>query len=286
MNAVLDTPVFSINGTTYLWRDVVQFAQTNCEWQHLEEDVRRGIACLKRAEKEEDGPSPDEIQAAAREFRYERDLVSAHDMSVWLERRGLDVEAWTGYIRRALLRRRWEDELDHTCETYPVAEEERNGELAAEGFCGGHFARFCHDMAARAAVFARLADEDAAAAEGSAATSPEQPAPGPKADDAKKDPSALETAYRRFALEAVGDRAIREQIASHHLEWIRIHCRFVAFTEESAAREAALCVRDDGLDLEEVARDAGTSVRDVRLYLEEVAPGLRERLLAARAGEL
>jgi hypothetical protein len=52
------------------------------------------------------------------------------------------------------------------------------------------------------------------------------------------------------------------------------------------AREAALCVRDDGTQLDEVAANANVALQNAAIYLDEVEPTLRDRFLAAEKGAL
>jgi prepilin-type processing-associated H-X9-DG protein len=90
------------------------------DWMALEERVRSGLACLARIDDldEDDADALDEadVETAAAEFRYARDLVAAADLEAWLERRGLSVEAWLDFIRRGLLIERWTDDLEETGE--------------------------------------------------------------------------------------------------------------------------------------------------------------------------
>jgi hypothetical protein len=60
----------------------------------------------------------------------------------------------------------------------------------------------------------------------------------------------------------------------------------VAFTDELVAKEAALCVREDGLELDDVARDAKSPINRAVMYLDQVEPVLKEHLLAAQKGTL
>jgi hypothetical protein len=52
------------------------------------------------------------------------------------------------------------------------------------------------------------------------------------------------------------------------------------------AREAALCVREDGRNLGEVAADARRELRRSAMYIEEVDAALRDDFLGAQKGEL
>jgi hypothetical protein len=60
----------------------------------------------------------------------------------------------------------------------------------------------------------------------------------------------------------------------------------VLFPDEQMALEAALCVRDDGMQLDEVAANAKIGLHNAPLYLEEIDPSLRDRFLSAGKGVL
>ena len=98
--------------------------------------------------------------------------------------------------------------------------------------------------------------------------------------------ATLEVVFQRFRGEAVTPKAIRDQLAIHRLDWIRVDYRYLAFNDEEAAREAVLSLREDGLGLEEVAEAAKVEVQEGRLYLEHVDPAARARFLAARPGDV
>ena len=99
--------VFTVGQTSYVWEDVILAGLLWGDWTALEERVRSGLACLARLDDldDDDDDALDEadVETAAAEFRYARDLVAAADLETWLERRGLSVEAWLDFIRRGLL---------------------------------------------------------------------------------------------------------------------------------------------------------------------------------------
>lgn len=76
------------------------------------------------------------------------------------------------------------------------------------------------------------------------------------------------------------------RIADHRLDWIRLDCRCLWFGEERIAREAAWCVTEDGLSLDEVAADERAEVRQWSFYLDEIDADIRPYFLAARPGDL
>jgi hypothetical protein len=86
-------------------------------------------------------------------------------------------------------------------------------------------------------------------------------------------------AFRRSAVTA---EAIRREIGHHHTEWIRIDSRAIAFEDEAGAREAAMCMREDGLPLDEVAAAAHATVAESRFYLDDLDLEFRNLFLGAR----
>jgi hypothetical protein len=96
----------------------------------------------------------------------------------------------------------------------------------------------------------------------------------------------LDRAYERFVAEAVTPEALAALLETRGADWIRVDCRTLVLPGEPAAREAALCVRDDGMALAEVAAQAGVEMREHALYLEDADGELGNALLSARTGEL
>ena len=77
MPSGMKLPVFSLGDDIYTWQDVVAHARATGDWASLEQAAREGAACEALADSGEiDEPDAD-IEHAAEEFRYERDLVTA-----------------------------------------------------------------------------------------------------------------------------------------------------------------------------------------------------------------
>ncbi len=109
----------------YRWEDVVERARTTGEWDEIADGARAGLAAIA----ELGAPPPEELDAAAREYRYERGLLAADDLDAWLERRGLTVADWHAYLQRALARAAF---------TGALAQQPVPDDLTwAEGICSG-----------------------------------------------------------------------------------------------------------------------------------------------------
>jgi hypothetical protein len=111
-------------------------------------------------------------------------------------------------------------------------------------------------------------------------------------DDATLDACATrlartELALRDFRAAVITPRAVADQISAHHLEWIRVAYQTLIYPAEAMAREALLCVREDGMDFTDLA--AATTVADLRedeRWIGEVTGPVHAALLGARAGEV
>jgi hypothetical protein len=158
-----------------------------------------------------------------------------------------EMEAWLE--RWDLTVSEWRDYLRGT-----IAEGDRGKWIAA--VCSGALERAAQDLAARAAASDATGDAD------------------------------LDGGYDRFLAGAVTPEALQSVLEARKADWIRVDCRTLVLPSQAAGREAALCIRDDGMALAEVAEQAGVEMREHSLYLEDAADELGKALLSAHTGEL
>jgi hypothetical protein len=294
--------LFTVGQRTYVWEDVVLAGVLWGDWTALDERVRNGLACLARLDEldddDEDALDEDEVESAAAEFRYARDLVAAADLEAWLDRRGLSVDQWLDFVRRSLLLERWADDLEDIREEYELDEDEVAEALVCEALCGGVAGELIQRLAARAAIHARAAAQSGA---GPTDTAPEDIPPMP--DDEILDralpglPAAtrrerlallasLEATWRAFAASVAPPAEVRGVIAARRLEWVRVAIQAVVAPDEDVAREVALCVRMDRRPLDEVADDAALRAEAMEWWLESVEEPLRDTLVGAQPGDV
>lgn len=297
---IFTRPVFAVAGRRYDWGDVLLASLLWGEWARLEAEVHEGIACAKRSEALDAPPPADALDEAATAFRYERDLIRAQAMYTWLETRGLTVKEWLDYVRRLVLRRDSPEALRDAVARYPVNEVEVIDLIPIEGFCSGRFNRLAQKLAGRAAIFDRITAEpgDTTSAEdGEVRDLVESVRPG-VAERALPDLSPdvsrerltmlarLELSFWRFRDAALNARALADRVRLHRLDWIRFNCRTLALANSQAAREAAMCLREDGAGLADVAAMARAPLRETCFCVDELDTGVREHFLGARPGEL
>lgn len=266
MEALFDQVVFSVGEEDYRWGDVVAAAKRWGDWDRARESSRKTLACLARFEEDEEAVPAGEIESAADEFRYARDLVSAQEMEEWLSRWGLTAEEWMDWVRGWTLRSKQRDETADLIEKYAPDEEEVESFLVTEAVCSGDLERLARKLAGMAAIHQK---ETGSSEQGG----------GDRLE-------RLEASYRAFRERVLTPVAVEREIRSHRAEWTRLDCRRAAFREEEGAREAALCVREDGTALEQVAAGAGAEFAIERITLDGIEPPLHENFLGARKGDL
>jgi hypothetical protein len=243
-------PLFTAGDDVYGWDDVVAFAKLRGDWDALVARLRTGLAALAELEARGQPIREEEIEAAARGFRYDRDLLAADELADWLERHRLTMADWQAYLCRTLAAERI------AASNGDVPEHDLLAGAWAEGICSGRLEQLARELARRVAV-----------------------SPGARLDQ-------LEPAFEDFCATAVNDPAQAREVETHRLEWLRFAYEAIVSENEGAALEAVLCVRADGETLAAVAERAGLDLRAENCWLEELDPALGTRFLAATPGEL
>src|SRR5213594_3849959 len=203
-----DEVIFTVDRMAYVWEDVVIAGHVWGDWTTLEQRVRDGLACLARLDDvDDDALDEADVDAAACDFRYARDLVAASDLDAWLD-----------FIRRSLLLRRWANDLDEIRAAYELDEDEVAEAVPCEAVCSGMAASLAERLAARAAVYARMRDEGGDAT----ALTPEPPKDVAQARRERVQMlSRLEAAWREFTARNAPPEALRALIAARQLDWMR-----------------------------------------------------------------
>lgn len=273
MKHLVGQGVFAVGRADYRWEDVLLAAEAWGDWSSVAERTRQGLACLERTgDKEGRTPSENDLEAAATEFRYARDLLTAEEAEAWLSRWGMTVGSWMRAIA-ADLRLREQALAPVEGGTAKELEEPDDFEdaLLAEAVCSGALERLAYRLAGRAAVFEKL-HHDAE--------------PTDEDGDRARLVARLEASFQDFRASVLTPAALVAHVRARRADWTRLHCRVLRLPTEEMAREALLSVRDDGLTLDEVAADARAEASENLFFLEEADPAVGARLMAARPGDL
>jgi hypothetical protein len=162
-----------------------------------------------------------------------------------------EMEAWLGHW--GLTAAQWKSWLRGESDVW------------TEAVCSGALAGLARDLAARAA---------AAEARGSGA--------GPVATELER----MDTAFDELARSSLRDEDRSRLLEARSSDWVRVHYRTLAFPELEMAREALLCLKEDGLTLAEVAERSGADAEDREGLVSDIEPDLAKTLLGTPAGEI
>jgi hypothetical protein len=289
LNARWHEPVFSVAGSEYTWVDVFLAAMLRDDWRAFERTVRDGLRLESEAGEIQSWPDEEQISEAATAFRYEHNLLTAAELTRWLGDSGVTLDDWTAFFSRQLLRRASVEGgvREDSFETALVVPDEV---FAAEGICSGEFERLAETLAGHAAAATQLAE----APELPSATLDAQVArvmaaydPWLKGGDSAAIASrlralaAMQARFEIAAAAATTERALAIEVGRHLIDWTRVDLERLSFSDADAAREAALCIREDGLSMSDVAFETRQMVRDTRDLLERIEPELRDLVLSA-----
>lgn len=283
--------VFSIGDQTFQTDDLVCAAIVSGRWDALRRQARAALDTEAELASAEDERLEKAVEEAAAKFRYDRDLITAADTEQWLADRDVQVDDWFDVIRRRLL-------APANRPRMPLAPPPDLPELTravwVSFICEGAAAELAtllarqavaHEMAAQASP-SPPNDDDALAQDLEAVLSyfPELDPDRTRERLLRLD--SLASGVGRCRALALTPEAIRREVEHCALDLIRIDCQVLTFDSEPLAREAALCVKDDGLDINEVASEARTELLDAQLYVEDVEPNLRSIFRSAPPAEL
>jgi hypothetical protein len=254
--AALQRTVFAVERRPYSWGDVVLAAEAWGDWAASEQAARAAAAGLARARQAREPLAGGEIDRAEEAWRRARRLLAAEELQAWLADRVVGVEEWRDYIRGLVLAGR----AEATADGEPIDD---HG-VWVHATCSGALVRVARKLAERVAVASLVAA-------------------GPLTVDLLE---RLDREFEEFCAAAATPAAIEREIDRRRLDWLLVDWRFQASEDQAMMREAALCVRDDGLDFADVARTAGLAVERRLDTVEEIPPELQAHLLGAAVGSV
>jgi hypothetical protein len=275
----LQRVAFRVGETSHRLAEAVILSAITGDWTEIEAEIQAGT----RAQTQGPPASETDVAAALREFRYERQLISADEAREWLLLWELSAAEWKSAIERRLLRERGGASRDGA----PPADEALAANLWPDLVCSGRLER----LTRRLAEYAAIAGDDAAPVAA-------EPLPGRPLlpawtglTDTWRDPAVrrlmrLADAFETRRQRAISDDQVREAIASRLLDWTWVDSVRLAFPTEAMAAEAAFRVREDGETLADVAVAVGRPLENWSGFLDEAAASERMTLASAQDGDL
>lgn len=239
-----------------------------------------------------------ELRSEAEAFRRRRRLHSGDDLRSWLVLRDLDEAQWTGHLRRLLALKSGLEPVDDS-----ITDDEIENALVVDLACAGWWGLVA-DEATRIWSAQRAQSGRGEPLEKRAnGESREQSLESDAKRIAECLPilGVLEVDWcvgrlrviesRRRALADLADAcgehaAIARRVEEHAVDWVEFVYDDLRLPNRSAANEAAMCGRDDGMSPEEVAARSGRELEHCMLRRDQIPTGIAAMLTGAVPGDV
>jgi len=286
-------------GREYKARDVIDAALFRGELDSNWRQFLSGLEAEKRAEQQDLELDDDAIDAAAELFRYAHDLITAEETEQWLAARSLNLVDFTGYFTREYWRSTFDEKIDRPNidlgSAPPKLRELFTAELIFSDELDGLNTQLMWRLAALAATGESNLDPEKISAERRAFFDRTKGAKSKLNDWLPRigrdenwldEMLAMEVAYQSLCEKALSSEARSKQLAGLRMPLTQFEAEVIELESSEAAKEALLCIRQDGLSMEQVAADARYPYRRITFLYEAVPEELKQKFWSAAAGNL
>lgn len=229
------------------------------------------------------------VEELAKDYRYKRDLTTAEECERWLAGRGVSLDDFQEYCLRAY----WERQLIDEGAKRNAAGAMDSGEFKlwfqVDLLLSDEFDRLARQLAWRVALDCELGQKEpghkpSTAARSSAGALNEQNEVEAHERDWLPVLQRMETAFQTRCRELLTLENRRRCLANLRLPLTQFELELLELDGELAAREAYLCVKQDGMSLAQVAAEAGYALNSSSALLENLPADWQLVLLSAPLG--
>jgi hypothetical protein len=258
-----------------------------------------GVEAEQRAAQLDIELDDDAIDDAAELFRYAHDLITAEETEQWLKARALNLVDFTDYFTR----QHWRSTIDEKIEPSDIdlgsapakLRELFTAELIFSDELDGLNTQLMWRLAALATTGESNLDPEKISAERRAffdrtrVTESKLNAWLPRVgrdENWLDEMLAMEVAYQDLCEKALTSEARNKQLATLRMPLTQFEAEVIELESSEAAKEALLCIRQDGMSMEEVAADARYPYRRITFLYEALPEELKQKFWSAAAGNL
>ena len=287
------------SGRNYKARDVIDAALFRGELASVWKQFLVRAKATGWAEQLELELDDETIDAAAEAFRYNHDLITAEETEQWLDARSLSLADFTDY----LIRQHWPSAISEKIEPDDIdlisaSPEERElftVELLFSGELERLNTRMMWRLAALAATGESNLDPEKIRAERGAFFDRTRIAETQLTDwlaRLGRDENwldqmvTMEAAHRSLCEKTLTSEARQKQLASLRMPLTQFEAEVLELESGEAAKEAMLCIRQDGMSMEEVAAEARYPYRRLTFLHEIVPEELKQKFWSAAVGDV
>ena len=292
-----DVIVCACGTQEYTARDAIDSALFRGELEEKWQTFLRHIAAEERADELELELDESAISAAAEEFRYRHDLITAEETEAWLANRGLTFDDFSDYFARRYCIGAIDENVSPEQIGYASAGPELRHLFVAELILSGALEDMTMKLMWRLA--ARCAGKEptpeAIAAEKRKLLHRINIEPAQLADwleEMGRDSQwsnemfAIEAAYGAHCHRLLVPEARQRELMALQLRLTRFEVELIELESHDAAQEALFCVQEDGMSLEEVATEGRYPYRVANFLLEDLPAEVQQKYVSVSQGDL
>ena len=281
----------------YTARDAIDAAIFRGELEDKWHDFLRHVAAEQRADELELKWDEAEISAAAEQFRYQHDLITAEETEAWLANRGLTLDDFSDYFARQYCAGAIPEGFSPKQIEYSSADSDLRELFVAELIFSGELEEMTTKLMWRLAAccagremapHAIAAEEESFFERNPITPSQLEKWLGRLGRDAKwfNEMLVREATFRRCCETLLVPQARQRELAMLRMALTRVKTEVIELESRDAAQEALFCVHKDGMSMEEVAAEGQYPYRRADFFLEEIASEAQHRFLSVSAGDL
>ena len=288
-----DRVVFTCGTDDFTVRDVIDAAHLRGELDRLWRDLLTRVAAEEKAQQSGAELDQQAMNATAVAFRYKHDLITAEETEKWLEQRAVTLGDYSDYFVRDYWAKIFGARATAAATPYIHATPEQRELLVTELTFSGQLDQLGKRFASRVAAFCvligdeiphLLVDEENQQFRSRVANVEEWLA-GLGRDEAwLQEMLQMETAYQNATTRILTPEARQRELSALRLPLTRCEIELIELESHGAAREAFLCVRDDGMTMEEVAKEGRYPYRRIETVLDQLEPEMQQKYLSAIPG--
>lgn len=239
------------------------------------------------------------IEDMAEAFRYAHDLITAEETEQWLSARGRTLEEFSDYFARQY----WHTELREKISRVDVdlfsAAAELRQLFTIDLIFSDELGRLSRQLTWRLAALAATGRDRIDPKE--IGREREQFLERHKIKASKiaawlssidRDEEwldeilAMETAYRKTCERVVNAHAQKKQLSMLQLPLTRFEAEVIEVESRDAAKEALMCIQQDGMSMEQVAAEARYPFRRIAFHQQDIPDDLQQKFWAVQPGDL
>jgi len=292
-----DVIVCACGTQEYTARDAIDAAIFRGEFEETWQTFLRDVAAEGRADELELELDESAISAAAQEFRYRHDLITAEETEAWLANRGLTFDDFSDYFARQYCVGAVDEGFSPEQVGYTSAAPELRDLFVAELI----LSRVLENMTTK--LMWRLAARCAGKEPSSEAIAAEKRKflhrigiePAQLAhwlEELGRDSQwlnemlATEAAYGTHCDRLLVPEARQRELMALRLHLTRFEIELIELESHDAAQEALFCVREDGMSMEEVAAEGRYPYRRADFLLEDLPADAQQKYFSGSPGDV